>query len=102
MKIFFGRRTRREAELNEELESHLRMAASDRVQRGENRKRAEHGARAEFGNVTLVRDVTRDTWGWRWISDLLEDTRFGLRVLDRKSTRLNSSHSIASRMPSSA
>jgi predicted permease len=81
MKIFFGRRTRREAELNEELESHLRMAASDRVQRGENRKRAEHGARAEFGNVTLVRDVTRDTWGWRWISDLLEDTRFGLRVL---------------------
>src|ERR1700727_1712368 len=81
MKIFFGRRQRREAELNEELESHLRLAASDRVQRGENRKQAEQSARAEFGNLTLVRDVTRETWGWRWISDLLEDTRFGLRVL---------------------
>lgn len=81
MKSFFGRRKQREAELNEELESHLRMAASDRVQRGENRKQAEHSARVEFGNVTVVRDVTRDTWGWRWFSDFLEDTRFGLRVL---------------------
>ena len=81
MKIFFGRRKQREAELNEELEGHLRMAASDRVQHGENPKQAEQSARAEFGNVTLVRDVTRDTWGWRWLSDFLEDTRFGLRVL---------------------
>jgi predicted permease len=78
---FFGRRKQRGAELDEELQSHLRMAASERVQRGEDREDAEHHARAEFGNAALVRDVTRDTWGWRWISDLQEDTRFGLRVL---------------------
>src|SRR5579862_7866234 len=81
MKSLFGRRKQREAELNEELESHLRLAANDRVQRGENPKRAEQNARAEFGNAALVRDVTRDTWGWRWFSDLLDDGRFGWRVL---------------------
>ena len=35
--------------------------------------------------------------------DFVKPTRYGDRLtLDRKSTRLNSSHSIASRMPSSA
>ena len=77
----FGRRKRREAELEEELQSHLRMAADDRVRGGQNHKQAEHSARTEFGNAGVVREVTRDMWGSRWVSDLLEDTRFGLRVL---------------------
>src|ERR1700721_681596 len=77
----FGRRKQREAELEEELQSHLRMAANDRVRGGENQKLAEHSARAEFGNAGVVREVTGDMWGSAWLSDLLEATRFGLRVL---------------------
>src|SRR6202021_1587344 len=77
----FGRRKQREAELEEELQSHLRMAADDRVRGGENETQAQQSGGTEFGNAGLVREVTRDMWGSRWLSDLLEDTRFGLRVL---------------------
>src|ERR1700734_81669 len=81
MNNLFGWRKQREADLEEELQSHLRMAADDRVRGGENQKQAQQSARTEFGNAGLVREVTHDMWGSRWLSDLLEDTRFGLRVL---------------------
>src|SRR3546814_2210870 len=42
-----------------------------------------------------------DRW-WQHIESLELDKRFGVGPPDRKSTRLNSSHSCASRMPSSA
>jgi putative ABC transport system permease protein len=74
-------RNDRSKELDEELESHLRMAAEDLVQRGASKEAAMHAARRVFGNVSLVRETTLDTWGGRWWHDLLEDVRYGLRVL---------------------
>src|SRR5215475_922656 len=71
----------RRAELQEELQSHLRMATQDRLDRGESPVDASHSARREFGNVSLVKEVTEDSWGGRWIADFLEDVRFGLRML---------------------
>jgi len=61
--VSFWRRKRREAELDEELRSHLEMAARERVERGSDTTEARHAARREFGNVGLVREVTRDVWG---------------------------------------
>ncbi|MGH9709284.1 MAG: ABC transporter permease, partial [Candidatus Acidiferrales bacterium] len=82
MKLFW-RRSKRE-EVGEEIETHLRMDARERVERGENPRQAEQSARREFGNVGLVREVTRDQWGWRWLEQLLQDLRYGVRTL-RKS-----------------
>jgi hypothetical protein len=76
----FGKR-KREEELEEEVRSHLEMAARERTERGEDGSEAERAARLEFGNVGLVKEVTRDVWGWRWLEDLAEDARFGLRML---------------------
>jgi predicted permease len=45
------------------------------------RKEAQLAARREFGNETLARETTRDTWGWRWLVDLAQDVRYGLRML---------------------
>src|SRR5580693_8076317 len=73
-------RKRRE-ELDDEIESHLKMAARERVERGESSAQAEVSARREMGNVGLVKEVTRDVWGWRWIGDVARDARFGLRML---------------------
>ena len=47
----FWRPKRREAELDEEVRSHLEMAARERVERGAPAKEAERAARQECGNV---------------------------------------------------
>jgi len=81
---FPWRRDRKQQELEQELQSHLQMAASDRIERGESAERAGQAVRREFGNVELVQQVTRDQWGWRWLEELLQDLRYGARML-RKS-----------------
>jgi predicted permease len=75
---------RKREDLNEEIKSHIQMAIRDRIERGETPENAAANARREFGNAGLVREVTRDAWGWRWLEQLLQDVRFGLRML-RKS-----------------
>src|SRR6058998_456256 len=77
----FWWRKRREEELDAEVRSHLEMAARERMERGKTAEEAEHAARREFGNVGLVRDVTRDAWGWGALDRLMQDLRFGLRIL---------------------
>ncbi|MET0645299.1 MAG: ABC transporter permease [Pyrinomonadaceae bacterium] len=77
-----GRR-RREDELEEEIRSHLRMAIQERVERGETQEQAEAAARREFGNVGLVKEVTREMWGWAWLRQLAQDFKYGLRTMRR-------------------
>jgi len=79
----FKRRRERERELDEELRAHLAMAVGERIEQGEDPAEAEANARREFGNVPLVKEVTRDQWGWRWLETLLQDLRYGLRQLRR-------------------
>ncbi|MGB2589146.1 MAG: ABC transporter permease [Candidatus Acidiferrum sp.] len=81
MTFSFWNRQRREKELEEELQSHLQMAAQDRIDRGESREQAGGATLQEFGNVGLIKEVTRDKWGWRWVEELRHDVRFGVRAL---------------------
>jgi ABC-type antimicrobial peptide transport system permease subunit len=76
-------RRKREAELEEELQAHLRMAAQDRLERGESREEAEASTRLELGNIGLIKEVTREMWGWTSVERLLQDLRFGARMLRR-------------------
>jgi hypothetical protein len=82
MKLPLWRR-RQGAELDEEVETHLRMAVEHRIARGETPVEAARNARREFGNVPLVKEVARDTWGWRPIEDLIHDVRYACRTLRR-------------------
>ncbi|MBV8073492.1 MAG: ABC transporter permease [Acidobacteriaceae bacterium] len=75
-----GNRDRR---LKEEIESHLRMAVRERMERGESAAEAEANARREFGNQGLVEEVTRDMWSWTWLEQLWSDVRYGLRGMRR-------------------
>ena len=45
--------------LDDEIRSHLEMAARGRIERGESPEEARAHARREFGNVVLVREVRR-------------------------------------------
>lgn len=76
-------RRRRERDLEEEIQSHLRMATEDRADNGVDPADAERAARREFGSVALVKDVTRDMWPGGWLDRLAQDARFAFRLLHR-------------------
>ncbi len=81
MSFLFWRRKRSD-DLDDEVESHLKMAARERVERGESScGGGTFCAKGNMGNIGLVKEATRDVWGWRWVGDIARDARFGLRML---------------------
>ncbi|HUE44406.1 MAG TPA: ABC transporter permease [Candidatus Sulfotelmatobacter sp.] len=83
-KVSQPRKPDKQRDLEEELDSHLKMSQQDRQDRGESPQQAAQSARREFGNVALVQHVTRDQWRGRWLDEFLQDFRFAVRTL-RKS-----------------
>ena len=56
-------RRNRDADLDDEIRAHLEQAVRDRVERGESVDKARALARQEFGNIAIVKEVTREIWG---------------------------------------
>ncbi|MGH9938415.1 MAG: ABC transporter permease, partial [Blastocatellia bacterium] len=81
MRFPFWRRQRRDEELEEEIQIHLDMAIRDRMERGETAEQARENARREFGNVGLVKEVTREMWGFGALETFRQDLRFCARML---------------------
>ena len=81
MRFPFWRRKRRNEELNEEIQAHLTLAEREEMESGQTRKEAQLAAHREFGNISMAAEVTRDMWGWGWLMDLVQDLRFGVRML---------------------
>jgi putative ABC transport system permease protein len=81
MKSPWGDGEERKKELNEEIASHLQMAARDREARGESATHARAAAQRELGNAGVIQDVTHDQWAWTWLEDLLQDLRYAARTL---------------------
>ena len=77
---------RRREELQQELESHLRMAVADRVARGESAAVARQEALREFGNLPLIQDVTRRMWAFGWLEHLAQDVHYAWRQIRRSPT----------------
>src|SRR5229473_3402772 len=73
----------RDTELDEEIRAHFRMAIEDRIARGETPAEAERNARREFGNQLLVKEVTRDMWGWTALERHAQDLRYAFRQMHR-------------------
>jgi len=78
------RRPSAENDLAEEIRAHLAIEAEQRMDRGVPPELAWSGARRDFGNELLVREVARDQWGWRWIETFFGDVRYALRALLRE------------------
>jgi predicted permease len=74
-------RRRHYSDLSEEIREHLEEKIEELVATGMPRKQAEHAARREFGNVTLIEEVSRDAWRWPSVENFLMDIRYGLRML---------------------
>jgi predicted permease len=59
------RRRALEDELRREMEAHRALLEEPRA----------------FGNTLRLRDEARAAWGWTWLDDFVQDTRFALRTL---------------------
>jgi len=80
----FFQRERLRAEMEEELRSHIAHRADDLERSGLDRAVAERRARIEFGGREKYKEQIHDTLGSNFLTTVLQDLRFALRVL-RKS-----------------
>jgi predicted permease len=76
-------RNRRDAELEEEIEFHLREEARQAEAAGLTAEQARWAARRELGNVALTMEDTRAAWGWMPIERCWQDVRYAVRMLRR-------------------
>jgi putative ABC transport system permease protein len=75
------RRPRPVDDLEEEIRSHLEMEEQDNLESGMPPDEAHYAALRRFGNVTLAEERSREMWGWNSVETLLQDLRYGLRML---------------------
>ncbi|HEY2119304.1 MAG TPA: ABC transporter permease [Candidatus Acidoferrum sp.] len=75
------RRKRILQDLDQEIRDHIEMATRESIDSGMSPEEARHAALRKFGNVTRVKEDTREVWNIVWLEQLLQDIRFGLRVL---------------------
>jgi predicted permease len=72
-----------EIELDDEIETHLRLLTERYVRQGMSEDEAVRAARRQFGNVTLLREANREMRGIRLIDTFFQDLRYGLWMLRR-------------------
>jgi predicted permease len=77
-------RSRLGGEIDEELRAHIQDRANHLERSGLSRVEAERRARLEFGGYQKFKEECREARGTRLIESLLQDIRFGFRML-RKS-----------------
>ena len=77
--LFLLRRRRMDEDLQEEMNLHLRLRAAERA--GQGALDPETEATRKFGNITQLRESSREVWGWAWLESLRQDIRYGLRNL---------------------
>jgi putative ABC transport system permease protein len=77
------RKRRREREMAEELESHLQMHIEDNLRSGMTPEEARRQALIKLGGLEQVKEDCRDARDVRFIKELFQDIRYGLRQLRR-------------------
>ncbi len=75
------RKQRVEQEMDDELRFHLECQIAENLKAGMSADEARYAALRSFGGVEQVKEECRDAWGVRFIETLLQDIRFGLRML---------------------
>jgi len=76
----FGKR-RQERDLAEELDAHLQMGIDENLRRGMTPEEARRQALIKLGGIEQTKESYRDRRGFPWLESLLQDIRFGLRML---------------------
>src|SRR5260370_41193743 len=75
------RRRSVEAEVDAELRFHFEKQVSKFIQSGLTPEEAKRRARLEFGGMEQIKEEHRDARGVNFIETLLQDIRYGVRML---------------------
>jgi macrolide transport system ATP-binding/permease protein len=78
------RRGTYEDELEKELRAHLELHTNDLIAEGCSPEEARRRARLALGGPEQVKESCRDVRSTRLLSDLLQDVRYGVRILARR------------------
>jgi predicted permease len=79
----FSRR-RRYDDISVSIQEHIEERTEELMDEGMARKQAEQAARREFGNVTQIKERSREAWQWATLESVLADLKLTFRRL-RKS-----------------
>jgi predicted permease len=82
----FGRffsRNRRYDDISVSIQEHLDERVDELMEEGMLHDEAERTARRDFGNVTLLRERSREVWQWQRLESLLVDLKLVCRRLRR-------------------
>ncbi len=74
-------RGRNDRLLDDEMQFHLEQQIAENVAAGMNADEARYAAMRTFGNPTVLKEETRDSWGWIWLEQFAQDLRYGARAL---------------------
>lgn len=67
--------------LEAEMRFHREMRAAKLKRQGLGQSAAETEANLKFGNVTLLKERSKDMWGWNWLTDLAKDLKYTARMM---------------------
>src|SRR5215467_3940482 len=79
--LFYLRRDRFDRELEEEMRFHFEMKAQENAEAGMKPEEARYAAQRQFGNQTLLQEVSRDMWSFRFLETIARDLRYALRMM---------------------
>ncbi len=74
---------RMEKELDAELRFHFESQVADKVRGGLTEAEARRATRLEFGALDQIKEDCRESRGTLWLVSILQDLRFGARILAR-------------------
>ena len=77
------RKQQLDGDLDAELHAHLEMLTEENIRRGMSPEDARHATRREFGGVEQAKELYRDQRGLPFLECLLQDLRFGARMLSK-------------------
>ncbi len=77
------RRDELSRELAEEVQAHIDLLARDFEQEGMSHAEAVAAARRQLGNVGVLREASRNYWGFPKVEAVLQDLRYAIRGLVR-------------------
>jgi predicted permease len=70
--------------LEDDIRDHIERETQINLDRGMSPEEARRQAMLTFGNVQLTKEATHAVWRWQWLEQLVQDSRYAIRMLRRR------------------